>query len=219
MPNLEIDADSSAIWHILLDAGKATEEQLQEVYAEHERTGKSFTTVLYNYDIIKENALLQLIAENIATEVVNVKEVNVPRQLIDKVSATIARMYGIIPVKEEDNVLFVAAKDPLNYRMVDELHYVLGQDCRILVAKPTEIDDALEHFYPQKADSVKDVLNELSQSEIPDLNNIQDERDLEKIANNAPIVRFVDVILYQAIKDLASDIHFEPFADEFRIRY
>ncbi|MFA5203465.1 MAG: ATPase, T2SS/T4P/T4SS family [Lentisphaeria bacterium] len=222
MPTIELDADSSALWHILLDAGKATEQQLAEVYAEHERTGKSFQTVLYNYDIIKEDGLLQLVASHLGTEQVNIKELNIPKPLIEKCSGPIARMYGIIPVKEEDGVLFVAAKDPLNYRMVDELHYVVGQDCRIQVARPADIDDAIEHFYPQKADSVKDVLQELEQSGIGDLGNgaaITDEKELTALAGNAPIVRFVDVILYQAIKDQASDIHFEPFVNEFRIRY
>ncbi len=220
MPTLEIDADSSAIWHILLDAGKASEEQLREVYAEHERTGKAFTTVLYNYDILREDELLRLIAQNLATEVVDIKEVNLPRHLIDKVSPAIARMYGIIPYREDDGVLSVAAKDPLNYRMVDELHFVLGQECRLLVAKPSEIDDALDHFYPQHADSVKDVLAELQQSDLQGIDVGKDDKEsLEAMAQNAPIVRFVDVVLYQAIKDQASDIHFEPFADEFRIRY
>lgn len=218
MPTIELDADTSALWHILLDAGKATEDQLQEVYAEHERTGKSFTTILYNYDIIKEDDLLRLIAQNLATEVVNLRELNLPRALVEKVTSAIARMYGIIPVKEEDGILYVAARDPLNYRMIDELHFVLGQECRVLVARASEMDDALDHFYPQNVDSVKDVLDQLKEADLGDEIG-EDKEALEAMASNAPIVRFVDVILYQAIKDQASDVHFEPFADEFKIRY
>jgi len=218
-PTLEIDADSSAIWHILLDAGKATEGQLAEVYAEHERTGKGFSTVLYNYDIIKEEELLRLIAQNLATQVVDVKELNLSMPLVNKVTPAIARMYGLIPIREEEGVLYVAAKDPLNYRMVDELHFVFGQECRILVARPADIDDAIDHFYPQRTDSVKDVLAELQQTEMDIATGQEDAQSLAAMAANAPIVRFVDVVLYQAIKDTASDIHFEPFADEFRIRY
>jgi type IV pilus assembly protein PilB len=79
----------------------------------------------------------------------------------------------------------------------------------------------LDHFYPQHVDSVKDVLTELQQSDIKDLDAaaLDDDKALEAMASNAPIVRFVDVVLYQAIKDQASDIHFEPFGNEFRIRY
>ena len=219
MANIEVDADSSAIWHLLLDAGKASEEQLAEIYEEHERTGRAFTTVLYNYEIIRERELLQLIADNLGTEVVDVREGEIDRDLLDKVSASIARMYGIVPVRQEDEVLYVAAKDPMNYRMIDELNYVIGQECRILVARPSDIDEALDHFYPERADSVKDILAEMEDTAMASAELEDDEEALEAMASNAPIVRFVDVILYQAVKDQASDIHFEPFSDEFRIRY
>ena len=221
MPEMEIDTSSSAIWHLLLDHGKASEEALNEVYEEHERTGRAFTTVLYNYDIITEQELLELIAENLGTQVVDLKEVYIPHDVAKKIGASTARMYGIIPVREEDGVMHLAAKDPMNYRMLDELHYVIGQDCRILVASPSQIDDALDYFYPRDSDSVSDVLAELegefeTETEEQDLDDAQ---ALEEVASNAPIVRFVDVVLYQAIKDRASDIHFEPFVNEFKIRY
>jgi type IV pilus assembly protein PilB len=222
MANIEIDASSSAIWHLLLDSGRATEAQLGEVYEEHERTGKAFTTVLYNYEIIAEDDLLQMVADNLATEVVDIKQANVPRELINKVSPAIARMYGIVPIREDEGVVYVAAKDPMNYRMIDELHYVIGQECRILVARPGDIDDALDFFYPRDVDSVRDVLAELESSDLMEMDSDEEGEDaqsLEEMAKNAPIVRFVDVVLYQAIKDQASDIHFEPFADEFKIRY
>lgn len=215
--NIEIDAGSSAIWHLVLDAGKATEDQLLEVYEEHERTGKAFETVLYNYDIVNENELLKLIADNLGTEVIDMKAVEPDISLKGKLAAEIARMYGIVPIYEEDGTLYVAAKDPMNYRMIDELHYVVGQPVRILVARPTDIDDAMDFFYPADADSVSDILAELEGEAGMDFDESEDS--LAEAANNAPIVRFVEVILYQAIKDQASDIHFEPFADEFKIRY
>jgi len=222
MPNIEIDAGSSAIWHLILDAGKASEEQLLEVYEEHERTGKAFTTVLYNYEIVSEDELLRLIADNLASEVVDIKQINVPRDLVEMINPAIARMYGIVPIREDDGVVYVAAKDPMNYRMIDELHYVIGKECRILIARPGDIDDALDFFYPRDVDSVRDVLAELQNSDLVELEGGEageDQKTLEEMASNAPIVRFVDVVLYQAIKDQASDIHFEPFADEFKIRY
>ncbi|OPZ30116.1 MAG: Type II secretion system protein E [Lentisphaerae bacterium ADurb.BinA184] len=218
---IEIDASSSAVWHLLLDAGLATADQLQAVYEEHERTGKAFVSVLYNFGIVTEDRLLELVAENLGTEVVNIKQVEIKRELTAKVNAAIARMYGIVPIREEDGVIQVAAKDPMNYRMVDELHYVVGQPCRILVAKPAEVDDALDFFYPRDTDSVRDVLAELENSDLGELQveDTEDEQTLSQMASNAPIVRFVEVVLYTAIKDQASDIHFEPFATEFKIRY
>ena len=215
--NIEIDAGSSAIWHLVLDAGKATEEQLLEVYEEHERTGKAFETVLYNYDIVSENELLQLIADNLGTEVIDMKATEPDISLKGKLAADIARMYGIVPIYEDDGTLYVVAKDPMNFRMIDELHYVVGQPVRTLVARPADIDEAMDFFYPADADSVTDILAELEGESAVDVDESEDA--LAEAANNAPIVRFVEVILYQAIKDQASDIHFEPFADEFKIRY
>lgn len=219
--HVEIDAGSSAIWHLLLDAGRATEDQLLEVYEEHERTGKAFETVLYNYEIVNEDELMQLIAETLGTEVVDIKGIEPNKDLKGKLTPEIARMYGIVPFAEDDGVLHVAAKDPLNYRMIDELHYVVGQPVRIFVAKPSDIDDAMDFFYPADADSVRDILAELEDGAGLEEIDIQEDNaeTLAEAANNAPIVRFVEVILYQAIRDQASDIHFEPFADEFKIRY
>jgi len=221
MPKIDLDADTSAIWHLLLDNKIATEDQLEEVYAEHERTGKAFTTVLFNYEIVSEDDYLQLLADNLATEVVDLRTIDISTELTEKVNASIARLYEIAPVREEDGVLYVAAKDPMNYRMIDELNYVLGQECRVLVARAIDVEDALDKFYPQHVDSVRDVLAELEATGfgMPASADEENEDDLEAMANDAPIVRFVQVVLYQAIKDQASDIHFEPFVDEFRIRY
>ena len=215
----EMDAETSAIWHLLLDSGKAQESQLEEVFEEHERTGRSFTTVLYNYDIIEEDELLTLIAENLGTEFVPLKIGEIDEQLQAKLKPEVARQYQVIPVREEDGVLYVAALDPMNYRMIDELHFLVGQECRVLVSRPHEIEEALDHFYPEGSGSIQDVLGEL---ELTHKDRVIDENDVESLeaaANEAPIVRFVNIILSQAIKDQASDIHFEPFADEFRIRY
>ncbi len=220
MPAYDLDAEVGAIWHLLLDAGKTTEDQLEEVYEEHDRTGRDFVTVLYNYEIISEDELLELIAESLGTEVVSIKQGEVPEEVIAKVPVDIARLYNVVPIREEYGVLYLAAKDPMNYRMVDELPYVLEQDCRVLVGRPAEVEDALDHFFPEGSGTVKDVLGELEELyRQQGALDIDDDEALEAAAAEAPIVRFVNVILSQAIKDLASDIHFEPFADEFRIRY
>lgn len=220
MVNKEIDSDSSAIWHLLIDAGCATEEQLEEIYDEHERTGKAFTTVLYNYGIIDENQLLGLIAESLGTDHVNIKSLDINPQILLKVQPSTARMYKILPVAEEDGTLLLAAADPMNYRMIDELHFVIGQECRIVVAKPVDIEECIEKYYPEDSESVSSVLHELEEVGAEEFDeDLLDENTIEEYASNAPIIRFVNVILYQAIKDRASDVHFEPFAEEFRIRY
>lgn len=214
----ETDTDISAIAHMLLDAGLATESQLEQVYEEQERTGVSFNDSLYNSGIIQEHELLQLIADNLGTEFVDVKDLEPPADLIMSVSSNIARMYGILPVSQDDAVCYVAAVEPMNFRMIDELHYVLGKDVIVVVAKPDDILAAIEHFYPEGLnDSMSDLIAEMHS--VDDDFDQDEETNIEEVANSTPIVRFVNVILYQAIKDQASDIHFEPFSEEFKIRY
>lgn len=217
MAAIDMDADVSMIWHLLLDAGIATEEQLEEAFDESQRMNRTFVNILFNFDIITEDDLLKLIAENLGTEVFIFKNKELDMNLVNTVPADMARFYGVIPVKEEGEVLWLVAKDPLSSQLTDELPFALGRDCRIMVGYPREIDEMLDVFYPEKSSTVKDIIEEMS-SLRTDISG-DDAESLEKAANEAPIVRFVNLILQQAIKDKASDIHFEPFSDEFRIRY
>ena len=166
MPNIDLDADVSTIWQMLEDAGKATVEQLEEVYEEHQRTGRDFITVLYNYEIVKEDELLELIAENLGTELVDIRQGEIPEEIVRSLTGDTARSYRIIPFHEEFDTLWVAAADPMNYRMVDELNFVVGKECRIFVGRPGQVDDALDFFYPEGSGNMADILNELQDARL-----------------------------------------------------
>lgn len=217
----ELDSQGTAIWHLMLEADLATEEQLQVIYNEHLDTGKPFVDILLNNEIVDEDELLHMIADQLGTQYVDVKAVENNPVLIESISSATARMYGIIPVREESGVVYFAAKDPMDYRMLDELPMVVGKECAILVGKPSEISSAIDHFYPEGNESMSDIVAELVGDELVERVDGQElsEKELSEMAGNAPIIKFVDVILYQAIKDHASDVHFEPFKDTFRIRY
>lgn len=221
MAKIDISADVSMIWNLLVRRGKATDEQLEEVLDESIRNGQSFQRVLYNYELIDEDSLLGLIAEELGTEFVELRTRELDEELIDVISSDVARTYGIIPVNQTEETVTVVAENPFDPRLIDELHFIMNKECQVLVGRPKDIQDALDLLYPEKGGSINDVLDELKalhSSQETDYDNFE-EKELERIANDAPIVRFVNIILQQAIKDQASDIHFEPFADEFRIRY
>ncbi len=225
MPDL--DSESSAIWHMLTDNELADDEQLVELWEEHERTGLTFQQTIYNYGVVGEAQLLKLIAETLGSEYVDIKGIHISDEVIQSVKGHIARMYGVLPVAEDGGVITIAAVEPMNFRMIDELPYVLGRDrVEVVVAKPEAILEAIDHFYPESmGDSMHDVLAEMQgfgeDAGETDENAREDitAAELEERANMTPIVRFVNIILYQAVKDQASDIHFEPFASEFKIRY
>ena len=213
-----LDAEGQALKDILLTEGVCTPEQVQDAEDEHERTGTSFREVIINYGYLKEEDILQHFADSLGTEIYDFKAQDITKDVIDLVDPETVRAYGVIPVAQEGNWLKIVAKNPMNYQIIEELQFILGLEIQVLVAAPDSIDTAIEKYYPVTVASVHDVISEMS-SDDEEEQDFSDVADLENAANEAPIVRFVEVILYQAIKDQASDIHFEPFEKSFRIRY
>jgi len=215
-----LDPESETLKTMLMDEEICTEEQLFEIQEEHERTGKKFADLLVDYEIIGKDDLLNLIARHLGTECVDLKGVELEKDIVDLVDAQTVRMYGILPLRWDGQVITIASANPLNYQIADELRFILNKDVQVVVAKADQIESAIEKFYPVQMDTMHDMLAsmDIELNEGDELTG-DDVKDLENVANDAPIVRFVDVILYQAIKDEASDIHFEPFEKEFKIRY
>ena len=219
---IDITPEVSMIWQMLRKRNLATEDQLQEVLEESRNTGQDFEEVLYNYQIITEDQLLQITAEELNTQFVELHVSSIDREVTKCISGDIARTYSVIPIMEDEDTVTLATDKPFDTKLFDELHFVVNKDCHVVVARPKDILEALEAFYPEGGSNVGDVINELMEEHKlalgKDLSNATDA-ELVAAANDTPIIKFVNVILHQAIRDKASDIHFEPFADEFRIRY
>ncbi len=220
--SIEISPEVSMIWQMLKKRKLATDDQLEEVLEESRNTGQDFEEVLYNYQIIEEDQLLQMVAEELNTQFVELHVSAIDKNVSKAITGDTARTYSIVPIMEDDFTLTLATDKPFDTKVIDELHFVVDKECRIVVARPRDIIEAMEAFYPESGDNVTDVINELVEEhkvgQGKDLSKATDA-ELLAAANDTPIVKFVNVILQQAIRDKASDIHFEPFADEFRIRY
>jgi type IV pilus assembly protein PilB len=133
-------------------------------------------------------------------------------------------MYQCLPVSQTDSTLQVALVEPLNSGRIDELGFVLKKDLQLVVADPAQVQKAIEKFYPDDNESINDILNELGSDkelakDVSELAVTDDATLMARLADQAPIVRFVNLVLFQAVQDRASDIHFEPFENEFKIRY
>jgi type IV pilus assembly protein PilB len=215
-----LDPESETLKGMLIEEDLCSEDQLVEIEEEHERTGKVFQDLLVDYEIISKDELLGLIARNLGTDVVDITIVDVEKEIIDMIDPSTIRMYNVIPLKYEDETLTVASSNPLNYQIAEELHFILGKNIFIVISSPEDIETAIEKYYPIDSGSMHDMLESMD-IEIDDGGDLEGEdlSSIEDAAGLTPIVRFVDVILYQAIKAEASDIHFEPFEKEFKIRY
>ena len=204
--------------------GMIDDLQYEEVTAEVKRSGTQVFQILQDFGIMDADAILQTMANHLSTEVVSLKGREIPANVISAIPGSKAKTYRCIPVELNDGTLQVAFEDPLDPGRVDELTFVAKADIQVVVAHPAEIEAALEKYYGAESEDVSDILKELGADEeiakeVTVASDTDDEALMAGLANEAPIVRFVNLVLFQAVQDRASDIHFEPFEDEFRIRY
>lgn len=168
-----------------------------------------------------EEDLLKLYADQIGMPFVKLSEVELDEDALKLVSPELARQYKVFPINfdESEGVITLALADPLNVQTIDDLRVWLGHDVRGVIGNADEIQSMIEEFYGTGEESVDDVLASL-QSERYELNIKEDDfGDLERIANETPIIKLVNLVLLQAIKEKASDLHIEPFERSLRIRY
>jgi type IV pilus assembly protein PilB len=218
-----LDPESQVLKDILLQEGICSENQILEIEEEFQRTGKPFSDLLIDFGLITEDDMLQMIATSLATDVVDLKEIELEKNILDMVDPESARMYGIIPLSFDGSTLTIASRNPLNYHISDDLRFILNKNIHIVVAKEKQIDAKIEKYYPLAVESMHDMLESLNidvvEGDGGEGAGVGSILDIAEMANEAPIVKFVDVIMYQAIKAKASDVHFEPFEKEFKIRY
>ena len=221
---LDSHAISSPLLDLIRSQGMLDDLQLDEVKEEHNRSGKSISEILQDFSLIDLDTQLQMVANHLGTEVVDLSQRELTPEILSAIPADAARMYKCLPVAVTDSTVHIALADPLDPTTVDQLAYVTRKEIVPVVADPAAIETAVGHYYGDSQSSVADIIKELGQD-----NEIAREAaeaaasgataDLTNLANETPIIRFVNLVLFQAIQDRASDIHFEPFEDEFKIRY
>ena len=215
---------SNPLLSLVKDQGLIDDLQYEEVLGEFKRTGKTVSQILQDSGILDLDTILQAIGSHLGAPVVTVRERDLTPELLRVVPAKMARMYQCLPVGLVDSTLQVALADPLNVGRIDELGYVVKKDIQLVVADPAQIAKAIEKYYPEENESFTDLLKELGSDteiakEVSEFEVTDDATMMARLADQAPIIRFVNLVLFQAVQDRASDIHFEPFETEFKIRY
>jgi type IV pilus assembly protein PilB len=215
---------SNPLLALVREQGLIDDLQFEEVVAELKRSNAPVAQLLQDFGIMKMEDILHVIAGHIGAEVVSLKDREYPPELLQAVPAKVAQMYQCLPVAVNNGTVQVALADPLDPARADEIHFAIKRDVQIVVADPAEIKKSIDQLYGQEEASgdFSEILKELgADTEIArEVDEAADDATrLEDLANEAPIVKFVQLVLQQAILDRASDIHFEPFETEFRIRY
>jgi type IV pilus assembly protein PilB len=193
---------------------------VDDILQEAATTGKTLCDVLVEYQAVTEEGYYQALANAIGSEYVNLKDFAPPAELLKLLPAGLAQLHRAFPLGFEDNILQVALADPLNAQTVEDLRFAIGKDVHPVVAPVYQIDDLITKHYGSDAASLDSILAELGGGiQFGGEGGSLDVKEIESEANAAPIIRYVDLVLAQAIQDRASDIHFEPFETEFKIRY
>jgi type IV pilus assembly protein PilB len=211
---------------ILVDLGYISDEQLKQLLEEQashpsEKIGK----LAEEMGLITDEQLTMALAEQFNMQVCNLGEIQVPREVVKEINDAMAQMYKVVPIKLEDNQLTVATSEPQNLATQDELRTLLGKDIRMVVCTQTDLKKAQERYYATEGDTVESIISELEDdqelkkaAESMNADGPIDLTSMEQLADSAPVRKLLNMVLLYAIKDHASDIHLEPFEEEFRIR-
>ena len=198
---------------ILLEGGLVSSGQLEAAYEEQERVGRALGRVLIEQGVLTESQLVSALATQIGLRFVDLSEFAVDGSAVGRVPGPVCRRHSAIPIGFEDGRLLVAMADPANVFAVDDIRSLTGLDVKPVVATRGDVAAAIDRYY--RADSDLDDLTSALDAQ-------DDEDDLSKvkeIVEDAPIVKYVNLLITQAIQDRASDIHLEPSENDLRVRF
>ena len=194
--------------------------QAEDVLSEADLNGKTIAEAMVDSGFVDELGFYQTLAEGLGTDYVDLAGREIAPEILRFIPTGLARLHGALPVEMNGNVLRVALVDPLDVRAAEDLRFALGKDIQVVISPTDQIEERIKQYYGTDTASMEEVLKQLGEAgELLQLKGDEEAAAVEAEANATPIIRFVDLILYQAIQDRASDIHFEPFENEFKIRY
>ncbi|MDO5580804.1 MAG: ATPase, T2SS/T4P/T4SS family [Planctomycetia bacterium] len=214
------------IGQVFIDLGYIDEEQLELLLEEQQQRHRELLgQVAISLGMLTEDQVTQAIAEQLGMQVVAISDLTIPPEVLGHLTAPMAQLYKVIPLSFRNDVLTIAMCEPQNLSVTDELRNFLGYQIRSVVSSRKEIETALERYYAtEHGESVESIIS-----------TMQDDKDLmdaamaaemgeldlasaEALSESAPVRKLLNMVFLLGIKDHASDIHFEPFEDEFKIR-
>jgi type IV pilus assembly protein PilB len=208
--------DTETLGQALIDQRLLTRAQLDTALEEMQRTSHPLETVLVDMSFVNKDQIREAIASAFGMPFVSLSDMKIPEAVLDLVTPSSAEVHRAIPCeKHADGSLVVAVADLENLAAIDDLRYRLNVDVSGALTTDEEIERVLENYYRKKQESLDELLN--------DLKTLRPEEVSEEAegaaAAQGPVVKLLELVLVQAIKDRASDVHFEPFEDNFKIRY
>ena len=219
---MAINTHDPVLMHLLEDRS-LTEAQAEQVLEEHERTGRDTRRIVLESEFMEPDRMLEEAALYLSTSVASLNQFSFTQELLKSIPASTARMYNVVPVESTPTSVMLATYEFVAPETMDELVFVLGKDVTFVVVPEADLRSKIDESYGDDSDSVGDMLAAL-EGELEDAGTLRDKAgsediNTEEMANLAPVIRFVNLVMYQGVMSRASDIHFEPFETDFKIRY
>jgi len=213
------DGHDQTVFDLLAERRLVDPVRLEQAQEEHWATGKPFATVLLDLGLIAKPALLHAIADHLGVDYAENIPAILSGPMLDLLDGNLARSYRVAPFRADAKSILLLAVDPFNAQLTGDLGFVLEREVHVTVADPEAVSALIRQHYGEEEVTLAELARELGSSVKPVVESeTLAEADLEQMAGQTPIIRFVNLVLHQAIKDRASDIHFEPFENEFKIR-
>ena len=210
--------DNRNVIDIFVSRGMIATALGNDMIHEIDASGKDVGEILTDFQVVNtKEDIWPIIAQELGCELADLTDFMPPEELLAVVPAAMARLHGALPLHFDAEGITVALLDPMNPQTVEDLRFALGKEIKVVIAPVHVIEQKINEAYGGGADegaAMAELLGELDKD-----GKEMSEKELAEEANSAPIVRYVDLVIYQAIKERASDIHFEPFEKDFKIRY
>ncbi len=204
---------------MLKDRLNISDTQWQECVSEHERTGISLAKIILSRNIVTEENLLQALSQDLGLAYDRLKTDDVDADLAKKIPAKIVTHYDFMPIREKEGVLQIAVNDPLELLQLDEIRLYLNKKIEPMLASRKDIHEAIKNFYGLGAETLEEMSKQAAQEPGFELLKPPKSENIKDDAIDPSVIKFINQILSDAIKQRATDIHFEPFEDDLRIRY
>lgn len=212
--------DEELLMDMLVNIGILTEAQAHEVTRISEDKNQAVIKVMEDLGYAHEMEVLNVLANEYGMETFDLSEYKIPQEILNMVDGAVARRHKIVPIMKHDNTLTIAMGDPTALDTLDTLRYVLRTDIDAVISREADIRKTIDRYYGSTEDQVEDYIADLTNSEV-DVSSLAEEAaaSRDKDDDDAPIIRLVSLIIIEAYRARASDIHLEPMEKRFRIRY
>ncbi len=209
---------SGRLGELLVRENLISIQQLRKAQEEQQKTGTRIGTALIKTGAIEESKLTDFLSKQYGVPAINLRDFDIDPDIIKLVPKDVAEKHLVIPVNRAGPSLIVAMCDPSNIYAVDDLKFLTGYNIESVVASEPSIREAIERYYAEKGPSLEEIVGDIEDVEV---SHEEDENidEIAKSADDAPVVKLVNLILLDAIKKGASDIHVEPYEKDFRVRF